>query len=226
MTVDFAAAIFDVEGVIIDSEPAWDRAQDKFLARFGIQYDRSVIKPLLTGRSLADGTRTLRQLYDLTSPLDDLVAARLGLARSEFAAGISYLPGARSFLSSIPATVTTALATAMPIDLLEMVDATLHLRDLVDGRVSTLADVAGVGKPDPALFLHAAELAHANVGECLVFEDAPFGIEAAHAAGMVCVAVATTHAQAVLRHADLVLDSLEGTTYSSVIRQLRGVPAS
>jgi beta-phosphoglucomutase-like phosphatase (HAD superfamily) len=67
-------------------------------------------------------------------------------------------------------------------------------------------------KPDPAIFVQAAATVGASPHECLVIEDAVVGIEAAHRAGMRCLAVTTTHSADKLSHADLVLPTLEHLT--------------
>ena len=55
--------IFDGEGIVIDTESIWDKGQEIFLQRRGFVYDRDRIKPLLTGRTLAEGVEVMKQVY-------------------------------------------------------------------------------------------------------------------------------------------------------------------
>ena len=55
--------IFDAEGIVIDTEAVWDKGQEIFLQRRGFVYDRERIKPLLTGRTLAEGVEVMKQVY-------------------------------------------------------------------------------------------------------------------------------------------------------------------
>ncbi|MBI2866186.1 MAG: HAD family phosphatase, partial [Chloroflexi bacterium] len=73
------------------------------------------------------------------------------------------------------------------------------------------------GKPHPEGFLKAAHLLEVAPHACLVIEDAPAGIQAALAAGMRCLAVATTHSPERLSEADGVVDTLEGVTASALL---------
>ncbi|KPK59258.1 MAG: hypothetical protein AMK73_08730, partial [Planctomycetes bacterium SM23_32] len=72
------------------------------------------------------------------------------------------------------------------------------------------------GKPHPEVFLRAAQGIGVEPRRCLVIEDVPAGVQAAHAAGMKCLALTTTHPAGALRAADLVLDGLEGVTAGDV----------
>ena len=198
--------IFDGEGVVIDTEGLWDDAQQDFLGRFGKQYDRAKVKHLLAGRSIIDGTRVLKEEFQLPGDPEDLAVARVESARRHFNA-VDFIPGFREFFDEVSPRFKTCLATSMDPDLFRGVADYLALRQLFDGRVFTLDVVGGRGKPAPDLFNFAASTLGSHPQSCVVIEDSPNGIEAAHNAGMACIGLATTFAPSVLRGADLLVES-------------------
>lgn len=202
------AIVFDAEGVVIDTEAIWDEGQRKFLAGFGIEYDRERVKPMLTGRSLLDGTRTLVDLYELPGDPETLARQRAEMVR-RLMTTVDYIPGFTEFFARIRDDYRTCVATAMAPELFEPVDRSLELRRLFDGHVYTLADVGQRSKPDPALFLFAASRIETPPARCVVIEDSPHGVTAARRAGMPVVGLATTYAPEALADANLVISAYE-----------------
>lgn len=198
--------IFDGEGVVIDTEGLWDDAQRDFLARFGKTYERSKVKHLLAGRSIIDGTRVLKEEFQLPGDLEELAAARVESARRHFKS-VGFVPGFREFFDEVSPRFKTCLATSMDPDLFRGVADYLDLPGIFDGRIFTIDDVGGRGKPAPDLFNSAAAALGSRPRSCLVIEDAPNGIEAARNAAMACIGLATTFEPHVLRDADLVVES-------------------
>lgn len=203
MPVD--ALIFDLEGTIVDTEPAWDVAQREILARRGRGYDRAGVKHLLTGRSATESARVLAEHHGLTDPLPALVAERHALMVTALSRGVPFVPGFHAFYDTIPDTTEICVATGMAPDLFDIVDATMHLTELFHGRVFRTDSLGLPSKPAPDIFRYAATVIGVSPANCLVFEDAPNGIRAAKAAGMRCVALATTHAPDLLSEADHVV---------------------
>ena len=200
--------IFDAEGVVVDTEPLWDTTQREFLERHGRVYERDEVKHLLAGRSSVDGMSILQQALDLPGDPEELAAERMRIAREHFHE-VDYVMGFQPFFARVSDDFKTVLATAMDPELLQLVDARLGFTSLFGGRVTTVADVDGRGKPAPALFLHAAESVGSTARSCVVLEDAPNGVEAARAANMRCIALTTTFAAPLLADADLVVSSFD-----------------
>ncbi len=95
----------------------------------------------------------------------------------------------------------------MDTGLLTRVDRRLGLSKLFDGRIYTLADVNFRSKPNPDIFLYAAQRLKSKPENCLVIEDAPYGIRAAKRAGMQCLAITTTYPEEKLQEADIIIDN-------------------
>jgi beta-phosphoglucomutase len=199
--------IFDCEGVIIDSESVWDHGQTEFLRRRGKVYDRALTKHLLTGRSLAEGVRTMQEQYGFGGDPEKLAQERSEIVKELFATEVYFIPGFQEFFETVRKNYLTCIATAMTRELFTLVDRRLGLSTLFNGHVYTLADVGFRSKPDPALFLYAAEKLGSRPASCLVLEDAPHGIEAARRAGMASIGLATTYEPDKLAGADLIVES-------------------
>lgn len=199
--------ILDGEGVVFDTEQIWDEAQTEFLARRGIAYDRARVKPVLAGRSGADGMAFLQRTYNIPGDPGKLLRERVGLMRERLSE-VKFMPGFPDFFQWLRSSYPVALATAMAPDLLELVNKQLKLRQLFGGHVYTLDDVAGKAKPAPDLFLHACRKLHRLPAQCVVVEDSPTGLAAAHSAGMLAIGLATTFMPVMLSSADRVARDL------------------
>jgi beta-phosphoglucomutase-like phosphatase (HAD superfamily) len=201
--------IFDAEGVVFDSQRLWDQGQVEFLRRRAILYDREAIKHLLTGRSLIEGARIMQAIYDFPGDPEELANERLEIMKKLLINNLTFIDGFMSFYHSVKESYKTCIATSLATELLCIVENTLNLSGLFSSNVFSIKDVGGVGKPQPDIFLYAAERLKSPAKSCLVIEDAPLGIEAAKRAGMQCIALTTTYGRNKLMQADLVVDSFE-----------------
>jgi beta-phosphoglucomutase len=201
------AIIFDAEGVIIDTEKMWDRAQEEFLRRRGITYDRNDLKHLLSGKSQPEAVEIIKAKYGLTGDAQALANERRELVRRQLEEHVEFVSGFRDFFQRVRPDYRTAVATAMPEDLLAIVDARLGLSQLFAGHVYSLVAVGYRSKPNPDIFLHAAGRLGVQPENCVVIEDAPHGVEGARRAGMKSIALTTTYDRPTLSQADVVVDS-------------------
>jgi len=205
------AAIFDWDGVIVDSSRAHERAWERLSAEVG--------RPLFPGFFLRSfgmkNERVIRELLGWTA--DPAELARLGLRKEELFREeirenpLQPLPGVRAFLERLQtAGVSCAVGSSTPRANIEYVIDGLGLR-LMFRAIVTGEDVQK-GKPDPEVFLRAAERLGVPPQRCVVFEDAPVGIEAARRAGMRVVGVAGTHPAEKLVGCDRVVHRLDELT--------------
>lgn len=202
------AAIFDWDGVIIDSssqhEQSWQRlaAQEKrslpasfFLSSFGMKNEK-IIPELLAWTTDPQGIQSLS--------LRKEAFYREIIARD----GIEPLPGVLSFLDQLRSeSIPCAIASSTPRENINCVIDNLGIREHFQAIVCG-QDVTQ-GKPNPEVFLLAARKLHEQPQRCVVFEDAHVGIEAALAGGMKVIGVATTHPADSLRGADRVVQRLD-----------------
>jgi beta-phosphoglucomutase len=215
------AAVFDFDGVIVDSEPLHFRAlRDALLPeRIEIAAEEYVRSYL----AYDDREAIRRALQEHGAPADpevmDRVEARKVDAFSEWLHEIPVFEGAPELVRTLAAEMPVAIASGARRDEIEAVLSSLGLRDAFRAVVG--AEDAPRAKPDPAPYLEAARrLAGCAPGlapmECVAFEDSIAGVDAALAAGMKVVGVAHSYPPDALRAAHRVVDSLAGLDASSL----------
>jgi len=184
------AFIFDIDGTMIDSMRFHERSWDVFLTSRGVPTVGTDFFRRTAGRT---GVEVMRELF---GPLSDgdahaFVREKEAIYRELFAPEFREIAGFTAFAREAKAAgVLLACATAGEPDNIAFALAGLSLQGFFDAAVGA-HDVAH-GKPEPDLFLLAAARIGAEPRDCLVFEDAPLGIEAARRAGMRAVAIAST----------------------------------
>jgi len=201
------AVIFDLEGVIIDTQPLWEITTRELLAGRGIEFDRDRLTPKMAGCSLPQGSAILKHHTGLDEDVETIVAERLDLMTAALERGASFIPGFEEFFEWMSEGRDVAIGTSMAVPLLGSVRTRLGLDERFGGHVYDVSMVGDRGKPRPDLFLHAAEQLGARPDECTVIEDAPNGIAAARAAGMRSIGIATTFRAELLSDADLVVET-------------------
>ncbi|MBI5818660.1 MAG: HAD family phosphatase [Verrucomicrobia bacterium] len=199
--------IFDAEGVVIDTEPMWDKAQEEFLRRRGVAYDRDRLKHLFSGRSALESMEITKTECGISGDTQLLAAERTELVRRQLEEHVGFVTGFMEFFQRVRPAYKTCIATAMAEELLRIVDRRLGLSELFDAKIFSLAAVGFRSKPNPDLFLHGASQLGSKPETCLVIEDAPHGVEAARRAGMRCIAITTTYDRRKLSGAERVVDS-------------------
>jgi beta-phosphoglucomutase family hydrolase len=208
-------AIFDWDGVVIDSaklhEQSWHRlakelgkslAPDSFIRGFGMKSARIIEEIHAWAKEPAEVARLTNRKETLYREI---------IARSD----IAPLPGVVAWLQRLRAVgVPCAVASSTCRLNIDAVLDRIGLKEVFREIVS--AEDVVHGKPNPEVFQRAAEELGVTAGCSVVFEDAHVGIEAAHAAGMKVVAVATTHSIEQLTAADLVVRRLDELTIEQV----------
>jgi beta-phosphoglucomutase len=199
--------IFDADGVILDSEKLWDKGQEEFLQRRGFKYHRDQLKHLMTSTSPAEGVLVMQKHYGFTGDPGLLGRERIEIVRSLFESELTLMEGFLDFFNSIKISHKTCIATSLDEELLSIADRRLGLVGFFGPNIFTIAQVGHKGKPDPAVFLYAAQKMGSRPEQCLVIEDSPYGITAAKRAGMRCLGLATTYDRSRLTEADQVVGS-------------------
>ena len=187
------AFIFDMDGTMVDSMPAHKRSWDEFRRRHGVGMEVDEIMRRTTGRN---GVECIRVLMGDDVPEEralELVGEKEAIYRDIFGREFREVAGFAGFVQRAreERALKTAVATAGDRNNLAFVLERLRLGLPPDAVVR--GDEGLPGKPEPAIFLAAAERLGVPAAECIVFEDAPFGIEAARRAGMRAVGVCTSH---------------------------------
>lgn len=183
LTRRYAAFLFDMDGTIINSIAAAERAWTRWAETHGIDVP--------TLMSVMHGVRAIETIRRFAPPGTDIEAETAALTQAEVddVAGTVALPGAAAFLGSLPRD-RWAIVTSAPRVLAErrLEEAGIALPPVV-----VTADDVERGKPEPDCFLMAAQRLGVAADRCLVWEDAPAGIAAAEAAGADVMVVTETH---------------------------------
>ena len=211
-----SAILFDLEGIVIDTEPIWDESTRLLLGRRGIQANRLELKAKLAGRSMTQGVHMMQERYGFSGAVEDIAAERREIVRELLASQVGWIDGFTDFFARLQPSIPRCVATSMERSLMERVDTQLVISDRFDQQVY-FAEDAGAHKPDPAVFLYAAKALRVSPTACVVLEDSPNGIAAAKAAGMHCVALSTTFPSERLEEADEVYAGYEEMAAGSEI---------
>ncbi len=201
-----SALIFDMDGVLIDSEPLHKRAKEETFRRFGIVVPESVYDSY-KGRSDAV---VMQEILAQRGSSEETIASALRLKHEIFEASeheLQPVPGAIDFLRWAKPRYRLALATsATPRNRAAMLQM-LGVGDLFEATVD--AGQFQRPKPDPEVFLIALRKLGLAATDCWVIEDTVNGVEAAKSAACAAVAITTTFDRAVLSNAgaDLIVDS-------------------
>ena len=184
------ALLFDLDGTLIDSMPAHQLAWVEWHRRHGLTMDEPAFFSATAGRSNHEILRDMLPTR-AEAELDRLVDEKEELYRAQARRKLELIAGAQAYLAAArDAGLRLAICTASTPANMKLAFDKFGLDDWVD-TVTSPADGLR-GKPHPDIFLEAARRLGVAPEHCIVFEDAPLGIEAARRAGMQAVALTTT----------------------------------
>jgi HAD superfamily hydrolase (TIGR01509 family) len=177
---------------MVDSMPAHARSWEVFTQRHGIRMPVEEVLRKTTGRTGVECIRILMGEHIDDRRAMELIGEKEALYRDFFGRDFREVAGFRDFARAVTERgLKLAVATAGDRNNIAFALEHLKLARAPDAIVG--GDEGIAGKPQPDLFLEAARRVQAPPAECIVFEDAPFGIEAARRAGMRAVAICSTH---------------------------------
>jgi beta-phosphoglucomutase-like phosphatase (HAD superfamily) len=186
------ALIFDMDGTMIDSMPYHAKSWVEFTRRHGVQIEVTELMRRTTGRT---GVECMRELFERDLPYDEalaLIHEKEAIYRELFSPVFTEVAGFRGFAGDAMARgLKVGVGTAG--DRHNIAFTFSHLKMERAPHAVVGGDEGLPGKPEPAIFLEAARRLGVAADQCIVFEDAPLGIEAARRAGMRAVAVCTSH---------------------------------
>ena len=201
------AVIFDMDGLMVDTEPLAIEAWQTTVRRFGYQIDDVMFEQMFGVRQV-ECAELLLEHFHLPIPAEALARERNETFLALLPGRLRAMPGLSELVAELRARgLKRALATSGERRYVAMVMSELNLDGAFDATV--VAEDVTRGKPAPDVYLLAAERLGLPLAQCLVLEDAPNGVAAAGAARMKCVAVPNQYTRVLdLSAADVVLPSL------------------
>lgn len=187
------AVLFDMDGVIVDTEPLHRKAYFKMFDDLEIEVSEELYTSF-TGASTKKVCETLISKYQLEKDHEDLAVIKRKYFKHYFYndADFHLLPGVKSLIENyFENGIKLVLASSASMTTINMVFEKFGLEKYFIGKISG-ADLKE-SKPHPEIFLIAAEIANEAKENCMVIEDSTNGILAAHSAGIFCVAYKSEH---------------------------------
>ncbi len=215
--------IFDMDGVLVDSEPMHMRLEREMFERLSLPISEAEHQAFV-GMSPAGMWGTIKARFDLPHAVDDLVEMDTDVkAREIGATPLEPIDGVEELIADLEdAGCELAVASSSQKRLIEAVTEGLGLRQRFSQLVS--AEEVRRGKPHPDVFLRAAELCGRKPADCLVIEDSANGVRAALAAGMKCVGFVNESAgRQDLSGADLVVRNFGDAARKEIVALARSL---
>lgn len=204
--LDNLGVLWDMDGVLVDTGEFHYQSWEQILAEIGVPFDRERFRAAF-GKNNADTLAFFLGHPPDAEQLRTVSERKERLFRQRIHGHAEALPGVRLWLERLHSQgARQVVASSAPQENIDFLVDELGLRSYF---IALCAGHSIPGKPDPTLFLQAADILELQPKDCIVFEDSLPGLEAARRAGMKCIAVATTNPVEALRGADLVVDRLD-----------------
>ena len=210
------AVVFDLDGVLIDSEPVWEQVRRRVVADHGGHWDPDT-QDRLMGMSTGEWSRYLSEDLDVALTPDQVANTVIAAMADRYREHLPLLPGAVGAVTRIAERWPAGLASSSPRSLIETVLDASGLRATFAATVST--EEVARGKPAPDAYLTAAERLRVPPDACAAVEDSSNGLRSAAAAGLTVIAIPHEKyppAPDALGKARLVLGGLDELTAEAV----------
>jgi HAD superfamily hydrolase (TIGR01509 family) len=184
-----AAIVFDLDGVLVDSEQVWDEVRRRVVAERGGRWTDEATTAM-QGMSTPEWAAYLSTLGATGTP-DELAEAVIAAMADRYREHVPLLPGAVEAVTVLSERWPLAVASSSPPELIRVVLAAAGVADRFRAVVSS--EEVEHGKPAPDVYLAAAARLGVDPGRCVAIEDSGNGLRAAAAAGMTVVAVPNPH---------------------------------
>jgi HAD superfamily hydrolase (TIGR01509 family) len=213
-----SAVIFDLDGVLVDSEQQWDAARQGLAAEHGRPWPPEATNAM-QGMSAPEWSRYLAEAIGIPMAPAAINAAVVSRMQRAYEEDLPALPGAAAAVERLASRWPLALASSSNR---ELIDLALELMGVTARFGATVSsEEVPRGKPSPDVYLEAARRLGVDPREAAAVEDSSNGIRSAKAAGMTVIAIPNPHyppAEDALAVADLVLDGVDALTVEAVRR--------
>ncbi len=200
--------IFDMDGVMIDSEPLWEKTEKIMMARKGLVYN-PVYREKIVGLGQKESAVLLKKTFSLNENIEDIIDQRISVLIDIYDEKLSLVRGLTELLDSVSkSSLKVALASSSPLKVIEFVLGKFDLNNYFDLVVS--GDMVEHGKPSPDIYNYTAERLGLECDECVVIEDSINGVISAKSASMYCIAIPDKRLNPNgFKKADIIMSNLE-----------------
>jgi HAD superfamily hydrolase (TIGR01509 family) len=216
-----AAVVFDLDGVLLESEQVWTAAKRELAQREGGRWDRTAEGEML-GMSSTEWSRYMHERLSLKLAPADISAAVAELVAARYRAALPLIEGAERAVRALASRWRLALASSSNREVISLVLELAGWSDLFAEIVSS--EEVARGKPSPDVYLEAARRLAAEPARCVAIEDSDAGIRAALSAGLAVIATpnrAFPPAATTLQRADVVLATIARLDAETVLAAAR-----
>jgi HAD superfamily hydrolase (TIGR01509 family) len=211
-----AAVVFDLDGVLLDSEQVWDDARRELAQERGGRWHDQAQRDMM-GMSSPEWSRYMHDTIGLPEPPDEINREVVGRLEQIYRRRLPAIAGAREAVERLAACWPLGLASSSNRELIDLTLDLLGVHDLFTATVSS--EEVDRGKPAPDVYLEAARRLQVDPRTAAAVEDSANGIRAAKAAGMRVLAIPNSHfppGEDALAQADVVLAGLDELTPAAV----------
>lgn len=216
------AIIFDMDGTIVDTNNIWEVATIDLIEKRGISLtpaQKYNLTKKTAGFGVSESCRTIKELTGITDPVEDLVQELRNHANSLYEKGISFINGFQEFHTQLQKHhIKTGIATNACSSTVDKTNNALDLTQFFGEHIYHVNHVNNLCKPNPALYLYAANKLQVNPEHCIAIEDSAHGIQAAQSAGLFCIGINTSNDMNQVQKADIIVSGYHEINVSDLIK--------
>ncbi len=209
MNKKIKAIIFDLDGTIVDTEDLWAQATKEILIMRGIAYSQKIKKEIhnaVHGLPPLQASAIVKDMFNLKDDPPALAQEKKIRAYKLIENQVQFIEGFEAFYEIIKNDFTIAIATNCPTEMVNCIATKLNLKQKFNNNIFNPSHVQNKAKPDPAIYLYAAQQLEIEPSECIAIEDSAVGITSAKRAQMQCIGINTAQNLKSLENADYIIE--------------------